>query len=255
MLLAKEREFQFELNAFLSAARSVSFVLQKAMTSVPGFDQWYGQQQQRMKEDAEMRFFLDLRNISQKQGPVSYISGGNMTAGKMSPLSYRFVASCTADVPPTLRDRDIARCCASHLSKLASLVYDCAQAFRFHACPGQALTEEGMNALGYALADVEIALGLPTGYAQVGTIPLSERLRLLSREFYVLEREEIERIAAGEFRRGETPLEFPAASDGRSLLDYMAAIINEGGESSGSGREVFVRAATKRLADLSDRSE
>ena len=30
-------EFQFELNAFLSASRSVTFVLQKAVADVPGF--------------------------------------------------------------------------------------------------------------------------------------------------------------------------------------------------------------------------
>lgn len=60
-------KFQFELNAFLSASRSVTFVLQKALADVPGFAVWYEQQQARMKADAAMRFFLDLRNVSQSK--------------------------------------------------------------------------------------------------------------------------------------------------------------------------------------------
>lgn len=57
-------KFQFELNAFLSASRSISLVLQKAMARFPGFDAWYEEQQDRMRADAAMRFFLELRNIS-----------------------------------------------------------------------------------------------------------------------------------------------------------------------------------------------
>lgn len=56
-------EFQFELNAFLSASRSVTFVLQKALADVPGFPVWYEQKQGRMKADAAMRFFLELRTF------------------------------------------------------------------------------------------------------------------------------------------------------------------------------------------------
>ena len=64
-------EFQFELNAFLSASRSVTFVLQKALADAPGFAVWYEQQQARMKADAAMRFFLELRNISLSTGVES----------------------------------------------------------------------------------------------------------------------------------------------------------------------------------------
>ena len=58
--------FQFELNAFLSASRNVTFILHKALSDVPGFAVWYDQQRARMKSDTAMRFFLELRNISQK---------------------------------------------------------------------------------------------------------------------------------------------------------------------------------------------
>ena len=73
-------EFQFELNAFLSASRSLTFVLQKAMADVSGFASWYEQQQTRMKADAPMCFFLSLRNVSQKQGPISICRGARSGA-------------------------------------------------------------------------------------------------------------------------------------------------------------------------------
>ena len=52
MIMSDGLEYQFELNAFLSASRSVTFVLQKALSDVPGFADWYQQQQARMKADA-----------------------------------------------------------------------------------------------------------------------------------------------------------------------------------------------------------
>lgn len=53
-------EFQSELNAFLSAGRSVTFVLQKALADVPGFAVWYEQQQARMKADPQCAFSLSF---------------------------------------------------------------------------------------------------------------------------------------------------------------------------------------------------
>ena len=49
-------EFQFVLNAFLSASRSVTFVLQKATSGADGFSTWYGLQQSETKSDLSMRF-------------------------------------------------------------------------------------------------------------------------------------------------------------------------------------------------------
>lgn len=64
-------ELRYNLNAFLSACRSVTFVLQKSMAPVDGFKPWYAARQAEMRADAAMGFFLELRNISQHEGPVS----------------------------------------------------------------------------------------------------------------------------------------------------------------------------------------
>jgi len=237
-------EFQFELNAFLSASRSVSFVLQKAMARVPGFDAWYESQQELMKADAAMQFFLELRNISQKQGPVSFV-GGSLPNGRWS---YRFVGLPHA-VPPELVGQDIGACCAGHLVKLANVILACFRAFPFHACPARAFTEEGMTALGYSFADVEVALGLPPGFTDVGNFPAAEKLKALSREIEPLDVGEIERIAGGDLRSNGTPLEILICS-GRDLIDDMATLMDPRQGDGGSPRKVFIQAIMKRIGDI-----
>ena len=56
------------LNAFLSTARSVTFLLQKELAHVTGFRQWWEAQRLVLGADATARFFLELRNFSQKEG-------------------------------------------------------------------------------------------------------------------------------------------------------------------------------------------
>ena len=65
--------FGYELNAFLSAARSVTFLLQKEMAKVPGFSSWWEEQQSQLRNDRSARFFVELRNFSQKAGRVSLV--------------------------------------------------------------------------------------------------------------------------------------------------------------------------------------
>jgi hypothetical protein len=237
-------EFQFELNAFLSASRSVTFVLQKALVDVPGFAAWYEEQQARMKADAAMRFFLELRNISQKQGPVSFV-GGSLPGGGWT---YRFVGRPHA-VPDTLTGRDIGACCAAHLTKMAILLAECARTFPFHSCPGRAFTEEGMVALGYGWWDVEAALGLPRGYTEVGDFPAAEKLRILSRDIEPLDNESIERIAQGDLRASGVRLQFPDTS-GTDLVDDIAEMMVRGCTENGGARGAFLGAVLKRINEI-----
>src|SRR5438270_600179 len=65
------RRFGYELNAFLSAARRVTFLLQKEFAQVQGFESWWKGLRAEMRADPASRFFLELRNFSQKEGRVS----------------------------------------------------------------------------------------------------------------------------------------------------------------------------------------
>jgi hypothetical protein len=248
MVFASGPEFRFELNAFLAAARSVTFVLQKSLGHVPQFDTWYENQREQMKSDYAMRFFVELRNISQKHGPVSYVGG----AAPASRWSYRFVSVQTS-VPETLAERDIAECCAEHLKKLAVLLLKYYREFPFHACIANALTAEGMTALGFTFRDVEACLGLPQGYMDIGQdkFSVSEKLHLLRGEIDAIDAANLERLADGKFETNGKPLSFQKGH-GRDLVDDIARLIESDPDGSANPRQLFLAAIAKRINDIEE---
>jgi hypothetical protein len=239
-------EFQFNLNAFLGACRSVTFVMQKSMSDVAGFASWYRTRQNEMKADAAMRFFLELRNISQHEGPVSYVGGSTMNPRHWS---YCFAGNREA-VPNELIGIEVARACADHLLKLARLLLECFRTFPFACCPATAMSEEGMASLGYTLDDVCAALALPPGYLDVGDeIPMSAKLRYLAtREFDPLEVAELERIVSGDLRKDGKVIKIPVRS-GAGLTDIMVDMIENRGDELMHPRGVFLAAVMKRIDD------
>jgi hypothetical protein len=241
-------EFQFNLNAFLGACRSVTFVMQKSMSDVSGFAFWYRTRQNEMKADAAMRFFLELRNISQHEGPVSYVGGGS-TVGPRH-WSYCFAGNREA-VPNELLGIEVAQACADHLMKLAHLLLECFRTFPFACCPATAMSEEGMAALGYTLDDVCAALALPAGYLDVGEeIAMSEKLRYLAaREFDALEVAELERIVSGDLRKDGNAIKIPAWS-GSGLTNSIVDTIENRGDNVTHPRDVFLAAVMKRINDI-----
>ena len=98
--------FKYELNAFLSAARNVTFLLQKEMREVVGFDDWWDNCQKKMKNDSAMVFFKDLRNFSQKEGRISMVGIEKLDDSGRLFWSYRFAGNENS-VPTQLLHRDV----------------------------------------------------------------------------------------------------------------------------------------------------
>ena len=189
--------FKYELNAFLSASRNVTWLLQKEMNEVAGFNDWWENRQKEMGEDPAMVFFKDMRNFSQKEGQVSMFGIQKLKSSGQLFWSYRFAGN-KKPVPAQLLNRDVAESCREHLSKLASVVLAFADAFPYHSCFSRAVTPEGLNALGLQLSDVEKILGFEDGWISVTNIPQEEAFRILQERFDRVDFEEIQRIA--EFR-------------------------------------------------------
>jgi hypothetical protein len=158
---------------------------------VQGFDAWWVADRAKLGEDEAARFFLELRNFSQKQGRVSVL-GTSDDAGR-----WRFMFAGTVEpVPATLLHRDVADCCLEHLAKLARAILRFAQAFPYHSCPAQALTPTGVAALGLDLDRVEAALGFPPAFSAVrpeGSV--EDRTRFYRRYVDAVDFDEIRRIA------------------------------------------------------------
>jgi hypothetical protein len=190
-------EHGFELNAFLSAARSVTFLMQKELSKVPGFVGWWEKRRGEMRCDPAMRFFTDLRNYSQKEGRVS-IHGCGLGLRQWS----HWFASAQIDVPDELREIEVADACRLHLAKLAQLVLDCAEAFPFHTCPHRALTPGGIRALSINLDDLDEALGYSRGLSDLQGFGEDERLSFFRRHFDAVDFQAILRLSRLKERRG-----------------------------------------------------
>lgn len=203
MRSAQSEVFGYQLNAFLSSARSVTFLLQKEFATVPGFAEWWEERRIEIRQDGAARFFLEMRNHSQKQGRVAIAGSSYDTAS--GTVRINCFAGTSEPIPESLRYRNVADCCREHVGKLASLILRTAEAFPFHSCPRRALTAGGIKALGIKLEDIESALGLPVGFAAMH--PLEESLRLLSKQVDGVDFETIELLARSIPPEEETPID------------------------------------------------
>jgi len=64
------KEFYFNLSAFLSAARSVTFVMQEEYSNFPKFNDWYKVKKEEMNNDEDWDFFNKLRVKTIHKKPV-----------------------------------------------------------------------------------------------------------------------------------------------------------------------------------------
>ena len=114
---------QVYFSAFCSAARSVTFALQYAMSERPGFLEWYDSWRDRLGADPAARYFLGARNQGEKTGlsAVACGIGSGWGPGIPSPTSFYF-----GPIPgvPFPRD-DVFSASHNHLTKLAELLNSC----------------------------------------------------------------------------------------------------------------------------------
>lgn len=195
--LARRRDstsFGYELNAFLSAARSVTFLLQKELSKVDGFPDWWKTEQTALGSDEAARFFLELRNYSQKEGRISMVGTAVSSRGKGRRWTYRF-AGTTGPVPDSLYNRDVVDCCREHLAKIARSILRCTEIFPYHCCPRRALTPEGVEALQLDLDAIDAMLGYPRGSSEIDGFESKDRIRFLSKQMDGLDFDVIRRIS------------------------------------------------------------
>ena len=62
--------FRLNIQASIQAFRSVTFLLQNAKGSIPGFESWYAQKQSIMRQDKRMKWLVEARNKIEKHGDL-----------------------------------------------------------------------------------------------------------------------------------------------------------------------------------------
>lgn len=158
--LQDRAKFLYFLDAFLSAARAVTFVFQKARGKVDEFIiKWYDNKVYEWKNDKVMRFFIEIRNISVKEHApkmqttaaadftISLTIGESLIIKKISPggkVEERTVSPIEKDQKPSNQqtssttrivnysfhelpkgfdeDPDVMRLCAKYLDILEEFV-------------------------------------------------------------------------------------------------------------------------------------
>lgn len=150
--------FLFNLGAFFSAARSITYYMQIQYAEKDQFWEWYCPQQRRMKEDREMRFLKDLRvNFIHFRPPIvtpekeaSYLICATVVYSEGHPLYGTPLPERTPVVsaPPKARatnvifkagqtigkkslpdDTEVIQFCSTQLDKLEQLVSKCENQF------------------------------------------------------------------------------------------------------------------------------
>lgn len=251
--MARERgePFGYNLNAFLSAARSVTFLLQKEYSKIDGFAEWWAVEQARLAADSAARFFLELRNYSQKEGRISVVGTAVTRVGRRSRWSHRFAGTAKA-VPSVLLNRDVVDCGRGHLAKLAQIVLRFSDRFPFHSCPSRALTPEGVKALEIDLDDIDAAHGYPRGWTRIaaGEDEL-ERIRCVATLVDPVDFLTIRRIARSKARRKKL-------SDddlGQRLADSMVLAIERRRDGSEEGHILTDFVAKEILGSIKNASD
>src|SRR5215210_1128258 len=149
--------FKFHLSAFLSAARSITLVMQKEYAHAAGIESWYEPLQEEMRKDGLHTFFNNLRvtsiHIKQVQPIVQFSlpvadlfsmpSGSTIVMGDKNEGTYLTNASvaevASTDVakiradPRSLfdekPDEDVITLCERYLSSMSTIVHKCREKF------------------------------------------------------------------------------------------------------------------------------
>lgn len=97
-------EFCIGINSLIQALRSVTWVLQKDLKHRDGFGPWYSAWQERMRQDAVLRWLVGARNRIEKEGDLELRSTARVTLiASWLPAPYD-----EFDVPPLLPPHAIA---------------------------------------------------------------------------------------------------------------------------------------------------
>jgi len=155
---AERDAFKYNLSAFLSAARSVTLIMQKEFGNVPGFTDWYSVQQGRMRDDSKMKILANKRDLTIHQEPVRprahvdlSATGHVIVTASVSMVVIHADGTVerrdsTPSTPPPapakteptvewhwyfdeIPDTDVITICKEHVGKLESIVAECERLF------------------------------------------------------------------------------------------------------------------------------
>lgn len=140
--------FHFNMNAFISAFRSITLYMQKQYTKCSGFLEWYSNEQIKMSNDQDLKFLIDARNDVIHIKPVNHMTEyeikipvslpiipGEELLKKIDKINDGEVNKREIEVNIERRffekqEQEIIDFCENQLNKLTKLVDECELKFK-----------------------------------------------------------------------------------------------------------------------------
>lgn len=143
--LKGEPEFQYVLNAFLSAGRSVTFLLEKENEDSDEFNEWYPEKREEMRESTLFEAMKEARNFAVHEGhpqiTVVHISGDQTSASiygfggsdvlmddtfeedlSSEDITIKGISELTAHLGDDYRSESLEEICEEYLNQLDDLL-------------------------------------------------------------------------------------------------------------------------------------
>lgn len=160
---------KYYFSAFVSATRSITFVLQACLRDIDGFDEWYNNKQQFLRNDELAKYFVEARNKAQKQGvnqivgaSHSYEDGRWLFFLDKDCSPYNLILSISKE-----NGSDVYSQCRKYLCSLLEIIYDCVLTFKYVIDPFFYYSMEGLRFNKLTIEDIEESLGFPRGWTYV----------------------------------------------------------------------------------------
>ncbi|WP_061332635.1 hypothetical protein [Marinobacter excellens] len=152
-------EFRFYISAYLSAARSITFALQR-LKDIPGLDAWYQSHRKALSKNPIARFLLGARNNNVHGGGIPIASAAYSQNGAV----YRFSEHDNRNPD------DVLACCRLHFIELLKVVLDCYFKLGVHIDAQQYFTREHFDSMGLSIDDAEVEIWgwVMTSYIEEG---------------------------------------------------------------------------------------
>jgi hypothetical protein len=137
---------KFYFSAFVSAARSITFTIQKSLKGMEGFDEWYNSIQKQLRMDNVAQFFHLARNENQKEG-LYHINSGSSHSGKILFYFDKTEESYISDDVCTMSNR--------YFCFLLKIVIECYIKYGYEIDPLLYYSHEGIKSRKQTIEDIE----------------------------------------------------------------------------------------------------
>jgi len=154
------------VDAFASAARSITFSMQAVISDVPGFAEWYKERQSALKDDPIYRFFNQYRRVSTHIGDT-VVRGGTLEREDSDRRVTKYFFLPIPDLPE-VPQQDVLSICTQHFTTLLDLVFNAILSFKYQLDDRWYFTTENFSRLGKTVEDAEEELGFPRGWTAIG---------------------------------------------------------------------------------------